>query len=81
MSMSSSQPIKFESPDRGEETARADAIAILPFGVRSLHEEGGGEPGSDPGAPAQPRLVQKALWTTAVTTVLFAAFYAYVEYL
>lgn len=56
-------------------------FAILPFGVRSLHEEGGGQPGSDPGAPAQPRLVQKALWTTAVTIVLFGAFYAYVEYL
>ena len=56
-------------------------FAILPWGVRSLHEEGGGQPGSDPGAPSQPRLVQKALWTTAVTCVLFAAFYAYVEYL
>jgi len=29
MSMSSSQPIKFESPDRGEETARADLYGLL----------------------------------------------------
>lgn len=56
-------------------------FAILPWGVRSLHEEGGGPAGADPGAPSNPRLLMKAGWTTAVTTVLFSLFWLYVEYL
>jgi predicted secreted protein len=50
-------------------------FAILPFGVRSQHETGEIAPGSDPGAPAIPALGKKLLWTTGVTTLLFAAFY------
>ncbi|HEY8579285.1 MAG TPA: DUF1467 family protein [Beijerinckiaceae bacterium] len=56
-------------------------FAILPWGVRSLHEEGGAPAGADPGAPVAPRLALKALWTTAVTTVLFGLFYAWYVYL
>ena len=45
----------------------------LPFGVRSQHEEGGGAPGTDPGAPVMPLMARKLLWTTIVSAVLFAA--------
>ncbi len=45
----------------------------LPFGVRSQHEEGGGAPGTDPGAPVMPRMARKLLWTTLISAVLFAA--------
>jgi predicted secreted protein len=50
-------------------------FAILPFGVRSQHESGEIVPGSDPGAPRAPRLVVKAMWTTLVSAVVFAAAY------
>jgi predicted secreted protein len=55
-------------------------FAVLPFGVRSLHEEGGGPAGSDPGAPVNPQLFKKAIWTTIVTTVVFAVLWVVVEY-
>jgi predicted secreted protein len=55
-------------------------FAILPFGVRSLHEEGGGPAGSDPGAPVNPRLGAKALWTTAVSCVVFGVVWLVAEY-
>ncbi len=51
-------------------------FAVLPWGVRSQHEAGQrSSPGTDPGAPVLPRLKSKVLWTTVVTTILFAAFY------
>ena len=50
-------------------------FAVLPWGVRSQHEEGRALDGTDPGAPAVPRLVQKMLLTTAVSAVLFAVGY------
>ena len=37
-------------------------------------------PGSDPGAPAAPNLGRKALWTTLVAAVVFAALDAYVYF-
>lgn len=55
-------------------------FAILPFGVRSLHEEGGGGSGSDPGAPVNPRLGVKALWTTVVAAIVFAPVWLIAEY-
>jgi predicted secreted protein len=51
-------------------------FAVLPFGVRSQDESGAVVPGSDPGAPALPRLGRKLIWTTGVATVVFALFYA-----
>jgi predicted secreted protein len=49
-------------------------FAVLPFGVRSQHEEGAFQAGTDPGAPTAPRLREKALWTTLVAgPVLIAA--------
>lgn len=54
-------------------------FAVLPFGVRSQHEEGDIVAGTDPGAPAIPALKIKAMWTTVVATIVFVAFYwAYV---
>ncbi|MFY9627069.1 MAG: DUF1467 family protein [Methylocystis sp.] len=49
-------------------------FAILPLGVRSLHEEGDTPEGSDPGAPVAPMLLKKAALTTVVSAVLFGAF-------
>ena len=47
-------------------------FSVLPFGVRSQHEDADMAPGTDPGAPVAPRLLLKAAITTAVTCVLFA---------
>ena len=44
----------------------------LPFGVRSLHEDGGGAPGTDPGAPVVPGLRRKLIWTTVISAIIFA---------
>jgi predicted secreted protein len=52
----------------------------LPFGVRSQHEDGGGAPGTDPGAPIVTRMGRKLIWTTLISAVIFAvaiaAYYA-----
>ncbi|MCZ7656994.1 MAG: DUF1467 family protein [Xanthobacteraceae bacterium] len=50
-------------------------FAVLPWGVRSQHESGEVVPGSDPGAPAIPRLGAKLIWTTLVSAAVFAAGY------
>ncbi len=47
-------------------------FAVLPWGVRSQHEQGTITPGSDPGAPAIPNLKRKLVWTTSVAAVVFA---------
>jgi predicted secreted protein len=55
-------------------------FAVLPWGVRSQQEDGDIAEGTDPGAPAVPKLGRKLLWTTLVSTVVFAACYiVYVE--
>ncbi len=48
-------------------------FAILPLGGKTYWSEGQEPPvkGMDSGAPIEPRLKQKFLLTTAVTTVLF----------
>ena len=57
-------------------------FAVLPWGIRSQHEGGEIAPGTDPGAPAIPRLGRKLLWTTLVSIVIFAACYLiYVNHL
>ncbi len=48
-------------------------FAVLPWGVRAQGE--GGAPGTDPGAPVMANLKLKLVWTTLVTTVIFAGFY------
>ena len=50
-------------------------FAVLPFGVRRQDEDGAIAPGTDPGAPALPRLGLKLLWTTLVASVIFGLCY------
>jgi predicted secreted protein len=50
-------------------------FAVLPWGVRSQHEAGEISPGSDPGAPARPLLLRKAIATTLVSAVIMAIGY------
>jgi predicted secreted protein len=47
-------------------------FVTLPFGVRSQHEDGEGTPGSDPGAPISARMGHKLIWTTIMSSVVFA---------
>jgi predicted secreted protein len=55
-------------------------FAVLPWGVRSQEENGTVAPGSDPGAPAIPRLKRKLFWTTIVAGVVFAIWYVVYTY-
>ncbi|AXS40403.1 DUF1467 family protein [Breoghania sp. L-A4] len=51
-------------------------FAVLPFGVKSQEEAGDAiEPGSMPGAPSRPMLARKAVATTIVSAIIFAAVY------
>jgi len=50
-------------------------FAVLPFGVHRQDEDGAIAPGTDPGAPAIPRLRLKLLATTAVASVIFGICY------
>jgi predicted secreted protein len=55
-------------------------FAVLPWGIRSQEETGNVEPGTDPGAPALPRIWMRLVWTTAVATVIFTACYVIYVY-
>ncbi len=55
-------------------------FAVLPFGVKSQQEAGDVVAGTDPGAPVAPRLLVKALWTTAIAVVVFAALVVFAHY-
>jgi predicted secreted protein len=55
-------------------------FAVLPWGVRSQHEGGAIAPGSDPGAPAIPRLKRKLVLTTIVAAVVFVLWYVVYTY-
>jgi predicted secreted protein len=50
-------------------------FAVLPWGVRRQDENGAIAPGTDPGAPAIPRLGWKLLWTTVAASAIFAVCY------
>jgi predicted secreted protein len=50
-------------------------FAVLPWGVRSQQEQGEIVSGSDPGAPAIPKLLAKLVWTTVTATIIFAVCY------
>jgi predicted secreted protein len=58
-------------------------FAVLPWGVRSQHEEGAeAAPGTDPGAPIIPALWWKLTSTTVVSAMIFAGCYVvYVNHL
>jgi predicted secreted protein len=55
-------------------------FAVLPWGIRSQAETGEVVPGSDPGAPALPKLKSKLVWTTLVSAIVFAAFQVIYRY-
>ncbi len=55
-------------------------FAVLPWGVQSQHESGDISPGSEPGAPALPRIAAKLLWTTIVSAIVFALLYVVYAY-
>ena len=55
-------------------------FAVLPFGITSQSEAGDVARGTDPGAPAAPRLLSKAIWTTAISIVLFVALSIFAHY-
>jgi predicted secreted protein len=51
-------------------------FAVLPFGVRTQGENNDVVPGTPESAPVHPRLLRVAVWTTLVSGVVFAAFWA-----
>jgi predicted secreted protein len=55
------------------------AFAVLPSGARSQHETGDIAPGTDPGA-GRAWLAGKAIWTTLIPVVVFAALVAFADY-
>ena len=56
-------------------------FAVLPWGIKSQHENEHIVPGSDPGAPSRARIGWKLVWTTVVATVIYAiCFIIYVEH-
>ena len=55
-------------------------FSVLPIGIQSnkeIYKEKIG--GNDPGAPKNPRIVQKFLLTTLITSLIFAVIYYLVE--
>ncbi|ABE62995.1 protein of unknown function DUF1467 [Nitrobacter hamburgensis X14] len=55
-------------------------FVMLPFGVRSQHEDGEHVPGTDPGAPVMPLMRRKLIGTTIVSMIIYGiaawAYYA-----
>ncbi len=51
-------------------------FTMLPIGVTSQQEAGDVVAGSEPGAPARPNLAKKLWWTTAITSVVWIAYFA-----
>jgi predicted secreted protein len=52
-------------------------FVVLPFGVRSQEEAGDVTFGTERGAPHRPFLVRKAIATTLLSAIVFAAIYVY----
>ncbi len=50
-------------------------FAVLPWGIRSQREDGDVVKGSDPGAPARPRLLRVVIVNTIFASLIFAAYY------
>jgi predicted secreted protein len=55
-------------------------FAVLPFGIKSQGEAGEVVAGTDPGAPVAPRLLGKAIWTTVIAVIVFAALVVFAHY-
>ena len=56
-------------------------FAVLPIGVRSQDEEGSVVSGTEPGAPAMPRLKLKVLITTVIAAIIVFLIYQFHGYL
>jgi predicted secreted protein len=52
---------------------------ILPIGITSQQESGDIVAGTEPGAPTQPMLAQKAWWTTSIASVFWLIYFAITE--
>jgi predicted secreted protein len=50
-------------------------FCVLPLNVRSQHETGTMDAGTDPGAPVSPDLGRKAIITSVLSLVVFAVVY------
>jgi predicted secreted protein len=56
-------------------------FAVLPWGVKSYAEAGiTPPPGSDPGAPVEPKLVRKFITTSWVSAIVFAVLWVCIQY-
>jgi predicted secreted protein len=55
-------------------------FAVLPFGVTSQANSGEVAPGTDPGAPALPRLLAKLAWTTVISAAVYAVLHVVYVY-
>lgn len=55
-------------------------FAILPIGVRSQAEAEDVVPGTEPGAPVAPRMLFKAILTTAISAVVLAVLLVYLSW-
>ncbi|WP_424813988.1 DUF1467 family protein [Roseococcus sp. YIM B11640] len=53
-------------------------FAVLPIGVRP-DAKGDLEAGGWRGAPEQPRIGRKVIWTTVISAVIWLAIYAFIE--
>ena len=54
-------------------------FAILPIRIRSQADLGTITEGTEPGAPADPALRQRAIWTSIVSTIVFAVLAALMQ--
>ena len=52
---------------------------ILPLFVRSQEEAGKVEPGTPAGAPDQPMMKKKLIWTTIAASIAWVAAFAFIE--
>jgi predicted secreted protein len=52
-------------------------FAVLPWGNRPAENP---EPGHEPAAPAQPRLLRKFAVTTLISAVIFVGIYLFIEF-
>ena len=54
-------------------------FAVLPIRITGQHEAGEMVEGTDPGAPVNPRLKEKAVLTTVITSALWLVFFTVME--
>jgi predicted secreted protein len=55
-------------------------FAVLPIGLRTQGEEGSVVPGTPESAPLHPRLIRVSVLTTIISTVIYSAVWAAIQY-